>query len=558
MIEAEPIGDTRGMNRLRLALGVTLVFMAVEAAGGVLSGSLALLADAGHMLTDAMALGLAYAAFWLGRRPPDPKRSYGYRRLEVLAAWANGLLLSGVALWVMVEAARRLLHPTPVEPLPMLGVALLGLGANAVTLWLLEPGRHEHIAIRASVLHVVGDLLGSIGAALAAVVILLSGWVAIDPLLSLAIALLILRSAWTVVKDATHILLEGTPETVDPETIRSEIARAVPEVCDIHHIHAWSLTSGSHLLTLHASLTPGADRDQALRAIKQRLETEFRIYHSVIQIEGTPCPDETAARKTRTAAVAGLLLIAAVGAAWFASPALATPGSAPSVTVFAAASLTDALQAIIDTYGKDGRGSVTASFASSSALARQIENGAPADTFLSASSEWMDYLVRRGFIADGTRRVLLRNRLALIVPADRPIALKIAPGFALGAALGSGRLAIGDPDYVPAGIYAKAALVSLGVWDDVAARLAPAADVRAALALVERGEAAAGIVFATDVAASRRIRLVGLFPADSHPPILYEAALVTGARPEARAFLDYLRGPGSRAVFKRFGFETAD
>jgi molybdate transport system substrate-binding protein len=170
----------------------------------------------------------------------------------------------------------------------------------------------------------------------------------------------------------------------------------------------------------------------------------------------------------------------------------------------------------------------------------------------------MDYLVRRGFIADGTRRVLLRNRLALIVPADRPIALKIAPGFALGATLGSGRLAIGDPDYVPAGIYAKAALVSLGVWDDVAARLAPAADVRAALALVERGEAAAGIVFATDVAASRRIRLVGLFPADSHPPILYEAALVTGARPEARAFLDYLRGPGSRAVFKRFGFETAD
>jgi cobalt-zinc-cadmium efflux system protein len=555
MNEAGPVVDTRGMNRLRLALGVTLVFMAVEAAGGLLSGSLALLADAGHMLTDALALGLAYAAFWFGRRPPDPRRSYGYRRLEVLAAWTNGALLSAVAVWIMVEAGQRLLHPTPVEAIPMLGVALVGLAANAVTLWLLEPGRHEHIAMRASVLHVVGDLLGSVGAALAAVVILIWGWVAIDPLLSLAIALLILRSAWTLVKDATHILLEGTPESLDPETIRSHVARAVPEVRDNHHIHAWSLTSGSHLLTLHASLAPGADRDHALGAIKRELETEFRIRHSVIQIEGAPCPDETAARTARSA-VAGLLL-AVVGAAGIVSSPSAASAAAPPVLVFAAASLSDALQAITDAYAKDGGGAVTVSLASSSALARQIENGAPADVFLSADALWMDYLVRRGLIAEGTRSVLLHNRLALIAPADRPIALRIAPGFPLASALGSGRLAIGDPDSVPAGIYAKAALVSLGVWKGVAGKLAPAANVRAALTLVERGEAAAGIVYATDVAASKRVRLVGLFPEDSHPPILYEAGLVKGAEPQARAFLDYLQGPGARAIFKRFGFEIA-
>ena len=169
------------------------------------------------------------------------------------------------------------------------------------------------------------------------------------------------------------------------------------------------------------------------------------------------------------------------------------------------ADVDEALEAIADAYMKNGRGVVSESFASSAALARQIENGAPADVFFSADAKWMDYLVRRGLIAEGTRSVLLHNRLALVAPAKHPIALRIAPGFPLASALGSGRLAIGDPEFVPAGIYAKAALVSLGVWKAVARKLAPAANVRAALTLAERGEAAAGIVYATDVAASRRV-----------------------------------------------------
>lgn len=280
------------MRRLRLSFVVVILFMAIEAAGGIVSGSLALLADAGHMLTDAMALGLAYGAFWFGQRPADPKRTYGYRRLEVLAAWTNGIILTGIALWVMIEAARRLLHPTPVEGTWMLAVALAGLGANALMLWLLKPGHGRHIAMRAAVLHVLSDLLGSAGASAAAIVILTTGWLPIDPLLSLVIALLILRSAWSLVKDAAHILLEGTPDTLDPEMLRDHIARTVPDVSNIHHIHAWSLTSGNHLVTLHAGLRANANRDAALAAIKRELEREFHVVHSVIQIEGIDCPDE--------------------------------------------------------------------------------------------------------------------------------------------------------------------------------------------------------------------------------------------------------------------------
>lgn len=278
-------------KRLAQALALVVVFMAVEAVGGLLSGSLALLADAGHMLTDALALGLALVGFWFGRKPPDPRRSYGYRRFEVLAAWINGVLLSGLALWIMIEAALRILAPVPVLGLPMLAVAVVGLAANLATLWLLSDTDRRHINLRGATLHVIGDLLGSVAAVAAAAVILSTGWTPIDPLLSLVVALLILRSAWTLVKGATHILLEGTPEEFDPERLRDVLMRGVPQVADIHHVHAWSLTSGRPLLTLHASLREGADRDAALRAIKAQLDSAFRISHSVVQVETGPCPD---------------------------------------------------------------------------------------------------------------------------------------------------------------------------------------------------------------------------------------------------------------------------
>jgi len=257
--------------------------------------------------------------------------------------------------------------------------------------------------------------------------------------------------------------------------------------------------------------------------------------------------------------------------------------------VFAAASLSDVMAEIAGSV----RPAPVLSFAASSTLARQIEQGAPADLFLSADEAWMDYLSARGLIAPDSRVRLLSNALVLIAPADQPLRLTIEPGFALAAALGGGRLALADPEAVPAGRYARAALEHLGVWAVVEPRMVRAADVRGALRFVERGEAAAGIVYRTDalahfqrkcsrgfvpenaqiptvcasnptksgsdfvddaLAAGERVRIVGAFPAGSHPPILYSAALLQGARPEAAAFLAHLQSPQAWAVFERHGF----
>ncbi len=229
---------------------------------------------------------------------------------------------------------------------------------------------------------------------------------------------------------------------------------------------------------------------------------------------------------------------------------------AQDLTVFAAASLTDALKDISALWQKDGHPALRLSFASSSTLARQIEQGAPANLFASADQKWMDYLVSHNLIAADTRRNLLGNDLVLIVPADKPAKITIAPGFSLAPLLGDkGRIATGDPAHVPVGIYAEQALRKLGVWDSLAPRLARTEDVRAALLLVERGEAPAGIVYATDAAASKAVAVAGAFPADSHDPIVYPFAVTkSGDTPEARALLTFLAGPQARAVFIRRGF----
>ena len=260
-----------------------------------------------------MPLALAFAGFWFGRRPADAKRSYGYRRFEVLAAWVNGLLLSGLALWIMVEAALRLLQPHAVQAGPMLAVAAIGLLVNLFTLWFLEHGPSDHINLRGAILHVIGDLLGSCAAIVAALVILATGWVPIDPLLSLVIALLILRSAAALVRSATHILLEGTPDEIDLRNLSEEVTRSVPAIAGVHHLHAWSLTSGRPMLTLHVSLIPGADENAALRAVKDKLLADFGISHSVVQIETGPCPDsgKTPCRTITAAALAAALVVPA-------------------------------------------------------------------------------------------------------------------------------------------------------------------------------------------------------------------------------------------------------
>jgi molybdate transport system substrate-binding protein len=226
----------------------------------------------------------------------------------------------------------------------------------------------------------------------------------------------------------------------------------------------------------------------------------------------------------------------------------------PELLVFGAASLTEALDEVGSGYTRDTGQTVKFSYAASSALARQIEAGARADVFLSADTEWMDYLQARKRIDPESRRDLLSNRLVLIAPAASDSRLEIAPGFPLAQALGTGRLATGDPDYVPVGRYARAALMSLGVWNDVAERLVRAENVRAALAFVSRGEAPFGIVYATDARVDAGVRVVGTFPESSHPPIVYPVAVTAEARPGASRFLEFLSSPAARDTFRRHGF----
>ncbi len=274
-------------RRLIWAMGLTGGFMLAEVAGGLLSGSLALIADAGHMLTDLGALGLAHAGMRLGRRRADSRRSFGYRRLEVLAAFVNGVILLLLTAWIAVEAVRRLFEPVPVLGSAMLAIALLGLGVNLAAYALLRTEARHDIGMAGALAHISSDLLGSLATILAAIVILAAGWTPIDPILSLAVSVLILRSGWDLLRRSGHILLEGTPEDVNP----AELARAaatVAGVAEAHHVHVWSLTSGRHLATLHLRIAEGASAGRALAAVKALLRKRFAIEHSTIEIDLGP------------------------------------------------------------------------------------------------------------------------------------------------------------------------------------------------------------------------------------------------------------------------------
>jgi molybdate transport system substrate-binding protein len=241
-----------------------------------------------------------------------------------------------------------------------------------------------------------------------------------------------------------------------------------------------------------------------------------------------------------------------------AAPASATADAAGNesevLLVFAAASLTDVLEEVDTAFTASTGLAVKASYAASAVLAKQIEAGAPADVFFSADLEWMNYLDQRGLLRRGSRRDLLGNALVLIAPADSPVQLKITPGFDLVQALAGGRLSIGDPDFVPAGQYAHAALTRLGLWERVSDRLVRAENVRAALAYVARGEAPLGIVYQTDAQAEKRVRVVAIFPADSHPPIIYPLALTARARGTAGRYADFVASDTARQIFVRRGF----
>lgn len=285
---AQPSDATR---RLGWALCITATFMCVEVIGGLLSGSLALLADAGHMLTDTAALVLAWIAARLASRPADSRRSYGFHRAQVLAAFVNALALFAVVAWIVVEAVQRLLEPRPIEGETMLGVAIAGMIANIAVYMTLHRGAEDNLNVSAARLHVLGDLLGSIGACVAALVILGTGWTPIDPILSVFVAVLIVRSAWSLLRKSTRILMEIAPETVDLEGLRNTLLTTVPGVRDVHDVHCWSLTTGQTMLTLHVALERGAQPARVLREAKRIITERFDIAHSALQIEHEECPD---------------------------------------------------------------------------------------------------------------------------------------------------------------------------------------------------------------------------------------------------------------------------
>ena len=284
---------SRNKSRLLLvAMIVTATFMVVEVIGGLISGSLALLADATHMLTDAAALGLAWGATRVSSKPADAKRSYGYDRFQVLAAFTNGLALLALVAWIFIEAINRIAAPTEILAVPMLVIATIGLIVNVVIAAILHRDHKHDMNIEGAFLHVMSDLLGSVATIIAGLVIYLSGWTLIDPILSILVGLLILRAGWGLVRRAAHILLEGTPDTLDVEALKSSLIERVPGLLDVHHVHVWLLTTERPLMTMHAAIADGADPGSVLKRIKSELHDNFGIDHLTVQIESGPCADD--------------------------------------------------------------------------------------------------------------------------------------------------------------------------------------------------------------------------------------------------------------------------
>jgi cobalt-zinc-cadmium efflux system protein len=293
-------GGNPNERRLFWAGLLTAGTMLAELIGGIYAGSLALVADAGHMLTDAAALGLAWLAVRMAARPADWKRTYGFQRFEVLAAFANGLALFFISAAITWEAVTRIFMPVEVLGGTMLVVATLGLLVNLGTLLILRNGGGigANLNVRAALLHVMSDLLGSGAAILAALVILWTGWTPIDPLLSVVIALLILRSAWLITKDAGHILLEGAPTGLDVREVQKDLEASIPEVLSIHDIHAWCLNEERPLMTLRARVSEATPPEEIAAAIKARLKQSYGIVHATVEIEHRSCSN-VAVVKTR-------------------------------------------------------------------------------------------------------------------------------------------------------------------------------------------------------------------------------------------------------------------
>ena len=279
--------EKRDRRGLRIAVAITSVFLIVEIIGGLLSGSLALLADAGHMATDAAALLLALFAMRIAERAPTLAKTYGYQRTEILAALANGVGLVLIALYVSYEAVLRIAEPREVEGGLMLAVAVVGLAANLVCAWVLHAGRKSSLNLQVAFLHVLGDALGSLGAIVAAVLIRVYGWTLADSLVAIGIAVLILFAAWQLVRESVDVLMESVPRHVDMADFERAI-RDVPGVVDVHDLHVWTLTSGYHAMSAHVDVREGADGKILLHALAQLAKQRFSIEHTTFQLEPHP------------------------------------------------------------------------------------------------------------------------------------------------------------------------------------------------------------------------------------------------------------------------------
>lgn len=276
---------------LKWSLAVTLAFVALETAAGLRARSLALLSDAGHNFTDALALLLAWFGRYVGRRPPDEVKTYGYQRAGVLAAFVNALSLLALSAYILFESYRRWLKPERVQETTMLAVAILGLAVNVGIMWGLAAERRRDLNIRSAWAHMLGDALGSVGIIAGALVIRRTGWQRVDPLLSALIGLLIVWTAWDIVREALNILLEGLPRGLSLSAV-TQAMRAVPGVLDVHDLHIWSLGSNTHALSCHVLIDdlPPSESESILRQLNQVLAERFQIRHTTLQFEHVLCP----------------------------------------------------------------------------------------------------------------------------------------------------------------------------------------------------------------------------------------------------------------------------
>jgi cobalt-zinc-cadmium efflux system protein len=284
MPHARATAAAANRRRLVVVFGLTLAIFVVELAGGLVSNSLALMADAGHMLTDVAGIGLALLAIWFAGRPAHGGRTFGYLRLEILAAVVNAVILFGVAAFILIEAWQRLSEPVDIATGLMLAVALVGIVANAVSLYLLRKAQGESLNMRGAYLEVMGDLAGSAAVIVAAVVIAATGWTPADAIASAAIALLIIPRTWSLLREAVDVLLEATPKGIDLDVVRSHILGA-DGVADVHDLHAWTITSGMNVVSAHVVLDEGADPPRVLDELCRCLAGDFDIEHSTFQLE---------------------------------------------------------------------------------------------------------------------------------------------------------------------------------------------------------------------------------------------------------------------------------